>query len=231
MKQMSSSFKLLIVEDEVLIAEFLKDELETLGYTEVEMAHNSKQTKLKLEIFKPDVVLLDIRMITEREGIEIAEYINENFKTPFIFITSHSDKEIVQQALRTNPAGYITKPFKKMDIYAAVHIIEMERNKTKEQFLQIKDGHTEVKIALDDILFVQSDDNYVQIVTIQKKYLLRKSMDWMNENTPNDTFQRTHRSFIVNTTKITKITKKSVFINDQEIPIARGNKIRFPNRI
>lgn len=227
MKQMSSNFKLLIVEDEVLIAEFLKDELETLGYAEVEMAHNSKQAKVKLESFQPDVVLLDIRMNTEREGIEIAEYINENFKMPFIFITSHSDKEIVQQALKTNPAGYITKPFKKMDIYAAIKIIETERKKTKELFLHIKDGHTEVKISLDDILYIQSDDNYVQIVTLKKKYLLRRSLDWINDNTPNDTFQRTHRSYIVNITKITKITKKSVFINDHEIPVARGNKISF----
>jgi two-component system, LytTR family, response regulator LytT len=224
---MSSNFKILIVEDEVLIAEFLKDELETLGYSNIEMAHNSKQAFEKIDAFNPDVVLLDIRMHTEREGIEIAEKINESYQTPFIFITSHSDKEIVQQALGTKPAGYITKPFKKMDVYASVHIVETDLKKTQEQFLQIKDGHTSVKIPFDDILFIQSDDNYVQIVTIQKKYLLRKSMEWMNENTPNDIFQRTHRSYIVNKTKITKITTKSAFIEGFEIPISRGNKINF----
>lgn len=224
---MKSNFKILIVDDEVLIAEFLKDELFALGYTNVELAHNSKQAFASIEKFNPLVVLLDIRMKSEREGIEIAEKINETYNIPFIFITAHSDKEIVQQALGTKPAGYITKPFKQIDVYAAIHLIEMNTENTLDKYFILKDGYTDVKILFDDILFAESNGNYIQLHTISKKFTIRNSLDWFKEQMPEGLFHRTHRSFIVNITKITKSTSKSVFINDIEIPVSRGNQLKL----
>lgn len=224
---MQSDFKILIVDDEVLIAEFLKDELISLGYNHIDLAHNRKQALDAIERFKPQLVLLDIRMKNEREGIEIAEEINKLFKIPFIFITAHSDKEIVQQALSTKPAGYITKPFKQIDVYAAVHLVESGSEKNHEKFLVFKDGYADVKISIDDILYAQSNDNYINIYTTQKRYTVRNTLEWFKENTPEELFHRTHRSYIVNITKINKSTSKSVFINDIEIPVSRGNQIKL----
>ena len=132
---MKSDFKILIVDDEVLIAEFLKDELIDLGYHDIVLAHNRKQAFAKIEEFKPQLILLDIRMKNEREGIEIAEEINKGVKIPFIFITAHSDKEILQHALSTKPAGYITKPFKQIDVYAAVSLVESNLEKLMDKFI------------------------------------------------------------------------------------------------
>ncbi len=224
---MTSDFKILIVDDEVLIAEFLKDELVTLGYSQILLAHNKKQTFESIINFQPQLVLLDIRMKSEREGIEIAEEINKTYKIPFIYITAHSDKEIVKQALDTRPVGYITKPFKQIDVYAAVHLVETNQKKSDEKFLIFKDGYANVKIATNDILYVQSDDNYIHVFTMNKKHTLRNTLEWFKDNVPEDMFQRTHRSYIVNTTKITKSTSKSVFINDLEIPVSRGKHIKL----
>lgn len=224
---MSSTFKILIVDDEVLIAEFLKDELFALGYNNVVLAHNRQQALGKIEDHKPSLVLLDIRMKNEREGIEIAEEINKNFKIPFIYITAHSDKEIVQLALSTKPAGYITKPFKQMDVYAAVHLVETNLESINEKYLVFKDGYADVKISVDDILYVQSDDNYIHINAVNRKFTIRNTMEWFKENTPQELFHRTHRSYIVNVTKITRSTSKSVFINEIEIPVSRGNQVKF----
>lgn len=224
---MKSNFKILIVDDEVLIAEFLKDELISLEYNDIILAHNRKQALTAMEQFRPHLVLLDIRMSNEREGIEIAEEINKTFKVPFIYITAHSDKEIVQQALETKPAGYITKPFKKIDVYAAIHLVETNLDKLDVKFLIFKDGHSDVKVSADDILYAQSDDNYIHIFTISKKYTVRNTLEWFKENTPEELFHRSHRSYVVNITKITKSSAKSVFINDIEIPVSRGNQIKF----
>jgi len=221
---MKSDFRILIVDDEVLIAEFLKDELLALGYHNIELAHHKKQALLKIEEFHPQLVLLDIRMKTEREGIEIAEEINKLYNIPFIFITAHSDKEIVKQALGCKPAGYITKPFKQIDVYAAVHLVEVNFEKTQEQYLVFKDGYTNVKLLVDDILYIQSDGNYIHINTTTKKYTLRNTLEWIKEQVPQQLFHQTHRSFIVNFTKITKTTVKSVFIGELEIPVSRGNQ-------
>ena len=224
---MKSDFKILIVDDEVLIAEFLKDELIDLGYHDIVLAHNRKQAFAKIEEFKPQLILLDIRMKNEREGIEIAEEINKGVKIPFIFITAHSDKEILQHALSTKPAGYITKPFKQIDVYAAVSLVESNLEKLMDKFLVLKDGYADVKVLVDDILYAQSDDNYIHIYTTSKKHTVRNTLEWFKDNVPEELFHRTHRSYIVNITKITKSTSKSVFINEIEIPVSRGNQLKL----
>lgn len=224
---MTSNFKILVVDDEVLIAEFLKDELNALGYINIVMAHNHAQCMKQIEEFCPELVLLDIRMKNEREGIEIAEEINEKHNIPFIFITAHSDKEIVKHALTTKPSGYITKPIKQIDVYAAVRLVESNQGESAEKFIVVKDGYSEIKIMLDAILYVQSDDNYIHIYTTSKKYTVRNSLEWFRENTPPETFHRTHRSYIVNVDKITKSTARSVFIGTDEIPVSRGNQVKL----
>ena len=224
---MRNDFKILIVEDEVLIAEFLKDLLISLDYTNLKLAHNKKQAAIHLNEFMPDLVLLDIRMKEELEGIEIAKEINTNHKIPFIFITAHSDKKIVQLALNTKPAGYITKPFKIMDVYAAVHLVENNKEVFNKKYLLFKDGYATIKIAVEDILYAKSDNNYIHIFTTVKKYTLRHTLEWLKENIPQELFHRTHRSFIVNITKITKKNTKSVFVEGVEITVSRENHIRL----
>ena len=87
---MNSNLKIVIVEDEVLIAEFMKDILLSFNFTEVKLAHNKKQARSLLTDFFPDAVLLDIRMKGELDGIELANEINEKYKIHFVFISAHS---------------------------------------------------------------------------------------------------------------------------------------------
>lgn len=223
----NSPFKILIVDDEVLIAEFLKDVLNELGYQNLVLAHNKRQAMIQLEEFHPELVLLDIRMKEELEGIQIAERINQEYKIPFIYITAQSDKEIIRKALGTKPAGYITKPFKQPDIYAAIRLAEENAEKNSEKFLSFKDGYSMVKLSIDEILYAKSNDNYIDLFTTSKKYTLRYTLDWLVEHTPDGMFHRTHRSAVVNITKITRATSKSVFIGEVEIPVSRGNQIRL----
>jgi two-component system response regulator LytT len=224
---MENNFKILIVDDEVLLAEFLKDELIALGYSNIKLAHNKSQAINRIIEFNPDLILLDIRLKTEREGIEIGEEINNTFKIPFIYITAHSDKDIVTQAIATKPVGYITKPFKQSDVFAAVNLVETQKEEFSEQFFVFKDGYDTIKISVSDIYYVKSDDNYIQIFMSDKKYTIRNTLEWFKENTPPEFFHQTHRSYVVNITKITKTTSKSVFVNNTEIPVSRGNKINL----
>ncbi|MGL4599718.1 MAG: LytR/AlgR family response regulator transcription factor [Bacteroidia bacterium] len=224
---MKSNFKILIVDDEVLIAEFLKHVLASFGYGDLQLAHNKQEAISKLNTFKPDLVLLDIRMETELEGIEIATEINNNFKTPFLFVTSHTDTAIVERSLNTNPAGYLTKPIKKADVLAAVQIIEKKKQNSATSFLVIKDGYDNIKIPLDDILYVKSEGHYIDIHTKTKKYTLRNSLEWFVKNTPDDIFYRCHRSVVVNKKLVTRSSSKSVFIGDLEIPVSRNNRFKI----
>ena len=99
--------------------------------------------------------------------------------------------------------------------------------KTNEKFLVFKDGYTDVKLSVDDVLYAQSDDNYIHVFTTTKKHTVRNTLEWFKESVPQELFHQTHRSYIVNITKITKSSSKSVFINDIEIPVSRGNQVKL----
>lgn len=222
---MNSKVKILIVDDEVLIAEYIKDVLLSLNFKLLNLAHTKEEAFHEIKLFKPDLVLLDIRMENELDGIEIAQEINSNFKIPFIFITAHSDKEIIEKALNTMPSGYITKPIKKMDVFAAINLAIKKAEVVDEQFLNFKDGYDTIKLSFNDILYAESDGNYINVITLQKKYAIRNSLEWFISNMPKNGFEKVQRSYVVNLKKVHKATSKSLFINDIEIPISRGKQI------
>lgn len=219
-----NSQKILIVDDEVLIAEHLKDILLDLGFPSLTLAHNKSEALQKIEEFKPDLVLLDIRMEEELEGISIAEEINKQFGIPFIYISAHSDAGTIRKAVATSPAGYITKPYKKMDIYAAINLVLQSMKHPKQNVLVFKDGYNTVQVPADDILFAQSEGNYIHLITTRKKYTIRVSLEWLLENVPEKQFARVHRSYLVNLHKIEKQNSKAVHIGGFEIPVARNKQ-------
>ena len=114
--------KVLVVEDEFVIAHDLRNILKNLGYEVVGIALSEAKAIPFLEQDQPDMVLLDIQLKGERTGIDIAHMLNERYQIPFVFVTSFSDEHTVTMAKETNPFGYVLKPFKKEQIYAALEI-------------------------------------------------------------------------------------------------------------
>jgi two-component system, LytTR family, response regulator LytT len=215
--------KILIVEDEILIAEDLKDALHSLGFSLVEMAHDKSSAFQAIERYNPDIILLDIRMENETDGLEIGKHISKNSGNPFIYITAHSDVAMVKEIIKTNPAAYITKPVKKSDLYAS---IGLALGKTKDasdlQTLKIKDGYSTLIIDISSILYVEAEGNYLNIFCDNKKYVSRQSLDSMIEEINTSSFYKIHRSYFVNTLKITKFSRKEVLINDVKLPVSRN---------
>ncbi len=222
---MSRVLKILIIEDEVLIAEFIKDILLSFNYSDIQLAHNLTQASLSLNNFLPDVVFLDIRMTGELDGLELAHQINNTYKIPFVFISAHSDKEIIAKAISTKPISYITKPIKEADVFTAIELVKQKINEVN--FLHIKNGYENIKLFFDEVLFIKSDDNYIHIFTTDSKFTIRNTLEWFKEQSPKNYFHRTHRSYLVNINKITKTKAKSVFIGSVEIPVSRGNHINL----
>ncbi|MEZ4854077.1 LytR/AlgR family response regulator transcription factor [Flavobacterium sp.] len=219
---MNTEATILIVEDEVLIADYLMDMLQNEGFKTIEIAHNSVEALHFFKTFVPDIILLDINLDGQNSGINLA--VQKNEKAKIIYITAQNDIETIQKAVATNPETYLTKPIKKPDLLAA---IQLASYKTEKKYSIIKDGYTEVKLLHNDILYIKSENNYIDIITELKKYTLRSSLDHFLEELNNNIFCKVHRSFIVNKTKITKKTKLTVFLNDIEIPISRSYKINL----
>lgn len=117
-----SDIRVLIVEDEPLIAEDISDFLGDINYFPAGIAYDS-ETALDMLINRhPDIVLLDITIEGSINGIEIAHIIRKKYNIPFVFLTSHSDKNTLDKAKLTLPYGYIVKPFNEKDLLSTLEM-------------------------------------------------------------------------------------------------------------
>lgn len=117
-----ANIQVLIVEDEPLIAEDIREYLSNVDYTVLDVAYNKSQALKALERQTPDMILLDINLGGNLAGIEIAHLINQKYQLPFIFLTSYAHKSILDQAKVTRPMGYIVKPFTEKDLFSSIEI-------------------------------------------------------------------------------------------------------------
>ena len=102
-----SGIRVLIVEDEPLIAKNIGMYLNNNDFEVSAIAYDSDEALHQLKKHPPDFAILDINLESEKDGIEIAEYINQNNFIPFVYLTSYSDKDTLDRAKKTNPAGFI----------------------------------------------------------------------------------------------------------------------------
>ena len=217
------STKVLIVEDDILIAEHIKDFLEIFGLSNIFMAHTKKNAIAMLGLVKPDLALLDINLHGQLEGIDLAKLIDETNQCHYIFLTANSDLFVIQKAVNTKTAAYISKPIKQGDLFAAIQLALKVSPNEDEKHLLVKDSSSTVKIQLADILYIESNGNYIQIVTGKEKITCRQSLEWAKEQLPAYQFIQTHRSFIINTYHIKKVTNKTVYLGDKEVPVSKSN--------
>ena len=152
---LKSNLKILIVEDELLIAEMLKEMLLELGHDVVSIAKDYDEA---LESFNSnlDLVFLDVNLNSHKNGIDLGKEIKENYNLPFIYLTSYSDPTTIKNAAATNPDSYLIKPFTKENIYATIEII-LARKQISNNSIIIKDGHLSVKLYAKDISIIKSD--------------------------------------------------------------------------
>ena len=115
-------YRLLIVEDEALVAAMIIEALSESNYQVSATAMDMSTALTYLENEKFDAALLDINLDGNFEGIEIGRLIRDKYKIPFLFLTAHADQQTISQAKITEPAGYIVKPFNERELLAGLEI-------------------------------------------------------------------------------------------------------------
>ncbi|HIK08396.1 MAG TPA: response regulator [Trichormus sp. M33_DOE_039] len=115
-----STIKVLVVEDEYILAINLQETLESLGYLVVDIADTAELAIAKATELRPNLILMDIRLRGEIDGIQAAEQIWHILQIPIIYVTGHSDKSTVERATVTFPFGYILKPIREQELYVAI---------------------------------------------------------------------------------------------------------------
>ena len=230
--------KILIVEDEMIISDDIASMLESQGYDVTDQVLSYDEATASIQNNLPDMVLLDINLQGDKDGIHIAKYINDTHKIPFIYTSSLSDESTIARAKETNPSTYLVKPFQDEQLFAAIEIAlsnfsmsksnSTDKNEDEEKLaifnnaIFIKDGHRYKKLDLEDIVYVQKSHNYLEIHSESSKYLIRVSMGNFIDQIEKDALFRVHKSYAINPHRITEVLPSLVKLGDIEVPLSRG---------
>ena len=214
--------KILIVEDEIIIADYIEELLLEENFKHITIANNKETALIKMASFLPDIILMDINLKGKNEGISLAKSKNNN--ATVVFITGQHDLVLMNEALKSNPAAYLTKPIKRLDLLATINLAIYKK---QSQIFQFKDGYDIVNLNFSDIRYFVAEGNYVNIYTLTKRFTIRQSLMAVMDKLPTDRFKQTHRSYIVNKNKIERVTSNAVVINGLDIPLSRTYAKQF----
>lgn len=153
-----ATLKIMIVEDEIIVAKDIQRILNKLGYEAFDPFSNGKKALDAIEKLNPDLILLDINLkSSEIDGIQVADQIHQHYQIPFIFLTAFSDKNTLERAKLTEPYGYIIKPFDEDDIRTAIEIAYYKY--TKDLELQNKGNRFAAALDSVDVAVIITDSN------------------------------------------------------------------------
>ncbi len=242
---MERPIRILIVEDNVIIADDMQSMLEEIGYEIVDNVIVYEQAEEVLKTQQVDLVLIDIILASDKTGIDLGKHIRLKYDIPFIFVTSNSDRATVENAKTVKPNGYLVKPFEQQDLYTSIEIalsnfirgskgegegnmasvsdVPMSNSVLKDSIF-VKKQHLYYRIQFSDIQFIKADNVYLEVNTVDKKFLVRSPLKDYLEKLPKNKFYRAHKSYIVNVDHIDAINSKDIMINNNLIPISKDFK-------
>lgn len=240
----------LIVEDEIIIAEDIASYLESLGYNVIGIVDNGTAALQKIKEDAPDLILLDININGPIDGVQVATIIKQDYKIPFIFLTAFTDKQTLDRVKQTDPYGYIVKPFEEKDLEVTIELALYKFKKDKEKqeiqaktdkassketnfddYLFVKDKTKLVKLRIEEICWIEAYDNYCFIKTSTEKQLVGYTLKEMEQLITSKDLIRVHRSYIVHIHKIDTIENNALYIENTPIPIGKSYKEDFMKRL
>jgi len=225
--------RILIIEDEQVNVTTLTLLLKELHYEIAGIAMDYQQAIDALNEVNPDIVLVDILLGNEKDGILLGHLIKSKYNKPFIFITSLTDKETINKAALVNPDGYLVKPYNEAEIYAAIEVaLNNHPNKDQQlpdithidQHIFVKDEYKYIKLEYNQIRYIKAEGNYILILTTERNLMIRSSLGSIKAKLPPEKFFQTHKSYIINLDFLISISGSEVFLEKESIPLSRKFK-------
>ena len=223
--------KVYIVEDRAITRATLEA---ILTYNNFEVVGSSASaTSAWADIKKqyPDLVLIDVNLIGEHDGIWLAQKIKDKLNIPFFYLTAYGDNITLEKIVATEPFGYIKKPFNKetlvtnLNLAIKKHEKDIAASTNYHRYIYIKENLNKIKLYTKDILFVQSDSNYLHVHTINNgRFFIRQKLGDFLQKLPKQHFKQTHLRYLVNLDRVEAVQKTYVLINQTKIPISNTHK-------
>ncbi len=215
--------KILIVEDEPLIADDIAEILEKNGYEVVGIADEAEEALEMIAEHSPTVALLDINIDGDQDGVQLAAQLS----IPFVFLTSYFDNATLERAAKTNPSGYIVKPFNESDLLANLGLaLQKQPTKAKSnnppEKLFFRQDQEILSVMSDEIVYAEAFDNYTYLFAKSDKYIISHTLKSVEEKLTPLGFVRVHRSYLINFKLIDSIAENTVFLAGHKVQISKS---------
>ena len=227
-----NNVNVLVIEDTQTESDILVKVLAENGYTIAGIATTFSDA-LKLLYANPvDIVIIDVFLNGSPDGIAFAETlaITPEISKPFVFLTSSNDRQVFERAKLTRPFSFLLKPFNELELLYAlemavekyyvqpnVFLSDNEDTVVSNDSLFIKKKNSLKKVMLSDIVYIEVEERYCNIITEHEKFVIMISLTKISELLEKDKFVRIHRNYLINTDKIEEIV-----LNDNLV-ILKGN--------
>lgn len=242
------NIKILIVEDEMIIAAKISMHLEQLGYDVSGIIPRGEEAVLHCRETPPDILLLDINLKGLIDGVETALVLQkEDIHIPIVYLTANADDSTFERAKESRPYAFISKPYKKIDLQRAIELtvsriaeesgVTIKNEETQEESYILSDrifvrhNNRMVKLFLKDILYVEAERSYCRIFTRETEYLLSIPLKDLAEKLNAEHFMRVHRSFIINLLQIDEVAESHTVIAKKAIPLGKSYREEFLQRV
>jgi len=159
-----SRAKVMVVEDESIVAIDISQRLQSLGYEVTATVSSGERAVEMAEKTRPDIILMDIVLKGEMDGIEAAEEINKRMKVPIVYITAYSDEETLKRAKITGPFGYIIKPFEDRELHSVIEVA-LYKHELERRLAENDELFRAILSSVQDILFTADSEGLLTMVS------------------------------------------------------------------
>lgn len=230
---MNRKVRILIVEDDMIIAANISLQLTRLGYEVIGIESRGEEAVSHACRNPPDIILMDINLKGAINGIEAAHVIRRQREIPIVYLTANNDEATFSKAKETQPHAFISKPFSALNLQRSIALVaeQLGNGQAGNNGLQVMDDRIfvrhngkMVKLLLSDILYIEAERNYCNIVTGKGQYLVVCTLKTIENELPGAYFIRVHRSYVVNISKLDVLSDNHLEIGRKVIPVSRTHK-------
>ena len=218
-------YRIMIIEDDLLIAEDLIDKLSDLGYTVVGNARNSEEALAMAQKERPEVVIADILLEDSADGIETVRNILTFHLCPVIYLTANSEAAMVKKALATHPAAFMLKPYKISEFAINIDLAvknfkekyaQMPTGNYMDEAIFVADNYLYQRVRKEDFFYVEADGAYVQIVATEKTFPLTTNLKTFIDQFNHPDFYWVSRKHYVKMRRVAKINGNLLYTDGPE---------------
>src|SRR5215510_15230033 len=190
METTMNKVRLLVVEDERIVSMDLQRRLRSMGYEVVGSAVSGEEAIQKAEALHPDMVLMDVMLDGELDGIQAAEIIRKRLNIPVIYLTAYADSSTLERAKITEPFGYILKPFEERELHGHIEIA-LYKHRMEKKLKDSEERYVLATMGANDGLWDWDLDTQTIYYSPRWKAMLGYSDDELSQD-PNEWFSRLH---------------------------------------